>query len=141
MIILASVTDKLRLVTSSVAPVHVHASFADFNGTVVTTGRTNTAIAAAATTDIVLSPAAATQRNVKTLHVRTTSPSSPVDVTVQHTDGAVVANLEKVILAPNEELSYVEGVGFRHLLADGSVKTQDADAFETLYNAMAGSTL
>ena len=59
MILLQS-TDALRVITSGTPPVDVHASFADLVAATgaVTPGRTNTAISTAATTAVVLAPAA-----------------------------------------------------------------------------------
>ncbi len=62
MIILASTSDLIRVVTSHAATIEVHASFVDLNGTTVTPGRTNTLISTATTTTIVGSPGASTVR-------------------------------------------------------------------------------
>ena len=42
MIILASTSDLIRVITSHAATVEVHASYVDLNGTTVTPGRKNT---------------------------------------------------------------------------------------------------
>jgi len=42
MLILASTSDLIRVVTGSAAQIEVHASWVDLNGTTVTPGRTNT---------------------------------------------------------------------------------------------------
>lgn len=111
--LLLSDTDILRLVTSAAVNVDVHASYIDYDGASPTTvpGRKNTLIGTAATTDIVLSPAAGFTRNVKACYIRNRD-VSPVDVTVVHFDGAVSAQLKKVVLAPDDELHYIDGVGF-----------------------------
>jgi len=115
MLLLTSINDRLQLVTSSVADIDVHASWVDTTGsptTTITPGRTNTAIALAAITSVAGTPAASTQRNVKTLHVRNKHASLACDVTVQHTDGTVVAELYKVTLGAGDALEYTDQAGF-----------------------------
>jgi hypothetical protein len=78
----------------------------------ITPGRTNTAISIATTTSIAGSPAAGVQRNIKTLHVRNTHTTLAADVTVQHTDGTVVAQLYKMTMLPSNMLEYTDQGGF-----------------------------
>jgi hypothetical protein len=111
MLLLVSTTDKIQLITGAAVTVDVHASFMDYNGSTVTTGRKNTAITTAATTDIVASPGAGVSRNVKTLNIRNKG-TSPVVITVVHTDGTTAVELKKVNLSPGRCLEYVEGVGW-----------------------------
>jgi hypothetical protein len=119
MLLLASTSDKVQVVTSAAVTVDVHASYMDMasdgSGN-PSTGRKNTAISTAATTDVVLAPAASsTTRNVKTLHIRNRHASSSVDVTVVHTDGTTPVELHKTTLLAGEALEYAEGVGFFEL--------------------------
>jgi hypothetical protein len=108
-LLLTSTSDLLQVVTSAAVTVDVHASWMDYNGTVVTPGRTNCAISTATTTTVVASPAASVQRNVKTLTIRNRS-GSAVDVTVRHTDGTTVAELWKVVALPRaSSWTYMEG--------------------------------
>ena len=58
MIILASTSDLIRVITSHAASIEVHTSYVDLNGTTVTPGRTNTLITTATTATIVGSPGA-----------------------------------------------------------------------------------
>jgi hypothetical protein len=112
MLILASSSDKLQLTTGVAGSIDVHASWMDNVAGAVGPGRTNTAtITTAATTDIVGAPAAGTQRNVKTLHVRNRGAAAN-DVTVQHTDGSNVVTLQKISLLPGYTLEYIDEVGF-----------------------------
>jgi hypothetical protein len=120
-LLLTSTADLLQVVTSAAVTVDVHASWMDYNGTVVTPGRTNTAISTAATTTVVASPAASVQRNVKTLTLRNRGGSS-VDVTVRHTDGTTVAELWKATLAAGQQLVYIEGVGILVLDSNGAAQ-------------------
>jgi hypothetical protein len=112
MLNLVLTTDKLQLVTSTTANVDVHASFADLSGTTVTPGKQNTAIATAATTDIVAVPGASTVRNVKTLHIRNKHTTLSDDVTLLYNANGTTYELYKCTLLTGEELEYVEGVGF-----------------------------
>lgn len=119
MLLLTSTSDKVMLVTSAVCDVEVHASFIDYDGTTVTAGRKNTNITTATTTDVVVSPAAATSRNVKSLHVANAHATTSVEIEIQHTDGATIVQLEKVTLLAGERISYREGVGMRVIDASG----------------------
>jgi hypothetical protein len=112
MIILATTTDKLDLVTGVACAVDVHVSFQDYSGSTVTPGKQNTAITAAATTDILAVPAASTYRNAKTINIRNKHASTSVDVTVRFNQNATIFELYKIALGPGDILSYVEGVGW-----------------------------
>lgn len=111
MILLASTSDLLRVVTSSTSAVDVHASFVDLNGANVTPGRQNTLISSATTTTVVSSPAASTYRTVKTLTIRNRGGSTNV-VTVLHSDGTNVPELLEATLAPDTALHYHEAAGW-----------------------------
>jgi hypothetical protein len=114
MLLLTSPNDRLQIVTSAAATINVHASWVDTDTSsgAVTPGRTNTAIATAATTSIAGAPVAGVQRNVKTLHLRNTHATLACDVTVQHTDGTVVAQLYKLTMQPQDMLEYTDQGGF-----------------------------
>jgi len=112
MLLLASTSDKLQITTTQAVATDVHASFVDLSGTTVTPGRLNTAISTATTTDVVASPAASTQRTVKSLLVRNKHASTAQVVTVIHTDGTTAVELIKVTLGAGECLHYVEEAGF-----------------------------
>lgn len=111
MLLLTSITDKLQLIVGSAGAIDVHASWLDNAAGAVQPGRTNTNISTATTADIVPSPAASTQRNIKTLHVRNRGASANT-VTVQHTDGTTVAQLHQVTLAAGQTLQYIDEIGF-----------------------------
>lgn len=128
MLLLASTSDKLQIVTGQAVPVDVHASWMDYNGSTVTPGRTNSKISTAVTTDVVASPAASTTRNVKTLYVANTHASSSVTVTIQHTDGTNVIQIESVTLLAGERISIKEGVPTRVIDANGMEKINPASA-------------
>lgn len=111
MLLLTSTSDLLKVVTGSALTIDVHASYMDYNGTVVTPGRTNTAITTATTTTVVGSPGSGVQRNVKMLTIANKDVASQV-VTVQHTDGSTTVQLWKGTLNAGDILEFLEGVGF-----------------------------
>ncbi len=105
MLILASITDIVRVITSAAAQIEVHASWVDLNGTTVTPGRTNTPhIVTAATTTVVASPAASTQRNIKHLNITNDHATQSCIVTVEHTDGTTIIELMAFTLLPGENM-------------------------------------
>lgn len=112
MILLVSTSDLLKVDTDAAAAVDVHASFMDYDGAVVTPGRTNTAISTATSTTVVASPSVNVQRNVKALTIFNKEAAVSVKVTVKHTDGSTVAELCAATLYPGQSLVYLEGTGF-----------------------------
>jgi hypothetical protein len=110
-ILLASTSDLLRVVTSSTSAVDVHASWVDLNGTTVTPGRTNTLISSATTTTVVGSPASSTYRTVKALTVRNRGVATNV-VTILHSDGTSIPELIEATLGPDTSLQYHEAAGW-----------------------------
>lgn len=115
MLLLTSTDDKIQVVTDAADAVDVHASYMDYAvgpPESTTPGRKNTPIAAAATTDVVPSPAASVQRNVKFLAIRMKG-TGPVAVTVVHTDGTNAVEIKSQVLdADHRELQYIDGIGF-----------------------------
>jgi hypothetical protein len=139
MLLLTSTSDLISLVTSSTATIDVHASYVDNASGTITPGRTNTAtISSASTTTIVGSPAASTQRNVKTIIICNRSASTSCVVTVKLTDGTNNNQLVSTTLQIGEELIYLEGnQGFTQLTASGAVKT----AFDPTNVSFTGGTM
>jgi hypothetical protein len=111
MLILASATDKLQIVTASPGTINVHASYLDNVAGTVVPGRKNTQVTTATTTDVVLAPAGGTYRNLKTLQVYNAGAAANT-VTVQHTDGATAAQLHQVTLGAQATLQYIDEIGF-----------------------------
>jgi hypothetical protein len=137
MLLLTSPNDRLQVVTSVAATVHVHTSWVDTNTSsgAVTPGRTNTIITTAATTAVAGGgPAAGVQRNVKTLHVRNIAGAPTCDVTVQHTDGTIVVQLYKCTLAGNDALEYTDQGGFSSAISGGAGGWTTGDAKLTMKN-------
>ena len=112
MLVLASTTDLVQVVSGQAASLDVHASWADALAGAITPGRGNVVIATAATTTVVAAPAASTQRNVKALHIRNKHATQACDVTVQHTDGTTIARLYRTTLNPADMLEYTDTNGF-----------------------------
>lgn len=105
MLLLASTSDIIRIVTGSAANIVVHASWVDNLSGAITPGRTNTAaITTATTTTVVAAPAASTQRNVKHLNITNNHASASTQVTVQHYDGTNSEDLMGVTLLAGENL-------------------------------------
>ena len=121
MINLTSTSDILRVVTTSAAQIEVHASWVDFDGTVITPGRTNTPhITTATTTTVVASPAAATQRNVKHLNITNDHASLSCVVTVEHSDGTTIIEMMAFTLLPGENMILNEEGRWAHRDAQGA---------------------
>lgn len=138
MILLTSTSDAISVVTSSAATTDVHASWLDNLSGSITPGRTNTAsIASATTTTIVPSPAASTQRNVKTITIRNRHASTSQDVIVKHTDGTNNLEMFKCSLSAGEELIYTDADGWTHFLPGG----EEASGFNQNAVAITGGTI
>ena len=120
MIILASTSDLIRVVTSHAAQVEVHASFVDLAGTTVTPGRTNTLITTATTTTVVAPPGSSTVRNVKHLNITNNHAGQSCIVTVEHSDGTTVIELMSFTLLPGENMIFNEEGRWAHRDAQGA---------------------
>lgn len=124
MIILATTSDVIRLVTTSANALDVHASWVDnqtATATPYTPGRTNTAIAAAATTTVLASPAVSTQRQLKKLTACARGGANTV--TVEYFDGTTAFRALSVTLASGEKLEYEDLCGWSVSDATGALKT------------------
>jgi hypothetical protein len=125
MLLLTSTSDVIRVVTSAVSDIRVHADFADKTVGIddVAMGRTNTAaITSATTTTVVGSPAVSTARNVKALYIHNVHATVTCDVTVEHYDGSIASRVSKATLLAGESLDFIEGLGFTHYDTNGSPK-------------------
>ena len=126
MIILATTTDLVQIITGSTQAIKVHASYVDLNTSTsaITPGRLNTSIATATTTTVVASPAASTDRTVKYLSIQNTGVAGET-VTVLHTDGTTPINLQNITLNAGYTLVYTDGGGPPWTLydANGNIQT------------------
>jgi hypothetical protein len=152
MIQLIGASDLLQVVSSAAGQLDVYASYVDSLSTgVVQVGRLNTRITTAATTTVVGSPGASNARRIKIVSVSNAHATVSQTVRVLLTDGTTAIELESVILAPGERLTYTEGVGMRVVgtlgvprevvpFVDGNASTADvvANAADTY---LAGSNL
>jgi hypothetical protein len=123
MILLTSTSDLVQVVTGGTQAIKVHASYVDINASnVVTPGRLNTAIASATTTSVVASPGSGVSRNLKFLSIANTDASASDAVTVQHTDGTTVIQLQKITLPAGYTMTYnADGGGWALLDKSGGV--------------------
>jgi len=143
MILLTSTSDKIQVITGSATTVQVHSSWVDNAAGTITPGRTNTpTISGAATTDVVASPAASTQRNVKFLSVRNDHASLSNLITIQHTDGTNIEKLWSGTLLAQEEVCFTEAAAWQYLDANGALKpsTGKLDVWLEVVNDIAYST-
>ena len=121
MLLLTSTSDVVRLTTgTATSTIEVHTSYVDVSGATITPQRLNTRITTAATTTIVESPAAATQRNVKAIYVTNNSLGTSCVVGIQHTDGTNIVELMQFVLLPGENMGYREDGSWVHRDAQGA---------------------
>lgn len=111
MLILSSTSDKVQVGLLAGGNVTVHASYLDNVAGAVNPQRKNTLITTTALTDIVASPPASVQRNVKTMHIHNNG-AAAVGVSVLLTDGTTAVTLAQQTLAPNATLQYIDEIGF-----------------------------
>ena len=104
--ILTTITDIVRVVTSTAGTINVQADWADQTTTTFVAGRTNTAITTATTTTIVGSPATSTQRQVKNMTIVNTDALVTNTITVQFFDGTNAFVVFVFTLAPNRQIQF-----------------------------------
>jgi hypothetical protein len=104
--ILSGTSDVVSIITGSALSTQVLASWSDITTTTFTPGRTTTIISGATTTTIVPSPAASTQRQVKTIVIRNNDASLSNLITVQFFDGTNTPIVFQRTLLAGESLEY-----------------------------------
>ena len=119
MLLLASTSDLLQIVTSHAAQVECHVSWVD-NDASFTPGRQNTVVTTATTTTIAPSPGASVKRNVKHINITNDHASQSCIVTVEHTDGTNVIELIAFTLLPGENMLFNEEGRWNHRDAQGA---------------------
>lgn len=125
MLLLTSTSDKVQLTLgTAVSTVEVHADWMDNASGTVTPGRINTDFTTTTAADIVGSPGASTQRNVKNLNIKNSDSATSTTVEVTHLDGTLTQSLIKVLLLPGEVLLYTETGMWLHYSSDGVLKSQ-----------------
>lgn len=121
MLLLSSVNDVIRVITTAAASIEVHASWVDLSGTTVTPDGLNTPnITTPTTTTVVPAPLASTVRNVKGLYITNVSPSASTRVAVEHFDGTNAVELMGFILLPGENMTFNEEGRWSHRDAQGA---------------------
>jgi hypothetical protein len=123
MILLTSTSDLIQAVSGSTGNIDVHASYVDYNGTVVTPGRTNTCRSQRRR----LLPSSvrrdrSTQRNAKHISIRNAHASTSNAITVQHYDGTTTTTLVKYTLLAGESLQYWDERGWIVIDSSGGIK-------------------
>jgi hypothetical protein len=121
MIILLPTTDKVQVITSAAGDIDVHCSYVDWDTATgsAASGRLNTTITTAATTDISGSPAAGKERNIRRIAFNNVHASIPNTITVQIV-GNITVDSKVVTLLPGEELVMGEnGVWYQYDAAGG----------------------
>ena len=112
---LFSTTDKLQLITSTVADLEVIATYTDLvksSGAWSKTDRQLTKITSATTTDILAAPAATEVRGINSLFIRNKHGSTSNELTVVYNANGTNYEGYKTTLLAGETLEYIEGIGF-----------------------------
>lgn len=107
MLLLTSTSDKIQIAIGTAnAAIDVHCSWVDNSSGFITPGRLNTVNQnSVGTIDIVPSPGANVQRNVKGIFITNNSTTVSTSIMVLHTDGTNVADIIGVTLFPGENLN------------------------------------
>lgn len=121
MMLLATTSDVIRVVTSGTADIHCYASWIDNATGTITPGSTPTAITSATTTTLVAAPGSSTQRNVRTLNIRNKHATTSNTLTIQFYNGTAYEIFAVTLLA-GETVEYVDGQGWRVYDSTGQVK-------------------
>lgn len=121
MLNLSTTSSVIRVITASAATIEAHASWVDFNGTVVTPNSVNLPnITTATTTTLVSAPAASTVRNVKGIYITNVSASASTRVAVEIFDGTNAVEMMGFILLPGENMTFNEEGRWNHRDAQGA---------------------
>lgn len=141
MLILASTSDKVQLVSGSAVTLDSHATYMDLNAGTVTPGRNNEKPNTAVTIDIVDPPAASTTRSVKFLCIKNIHASSSNAISIQHTDGTNVVTLWSGTLLAGESVTFTEEKGFRYFDASGIEKANPLTIAGNMLTARLGTSV
>jgi len=115
MLLLASTSDILRIVTGAAATIEVHVDYVDLTVATgaITPGRQNTVISTATTTTVCASPASGVVRNIRGITL-TNNSSVTSQVETQHFDGTTSAELMGITLLAGENCIYNEEGEWSH---------------------------
>ena len=132
MLILASTSESLEIITSAAGSVDYVAGYADHTTSGATAGSATGNISTATTTTAIAAPAASTQRQIREVTVRNAGTAAN-HVTVQLKPSGTALTIVKAALQPGETLAYSAGQGWYSLDSAGREKTTSALAQETGY--------
>lgn len=125
--ILDSTTKKLELLTATAASTDFSVSYVDITTTTFVGGSTDGNVAAATTTDLVLAPAASTQRQIKTIEIRNRDTTTQTVTIKLDVSGAERYKTAETALLPGECLYYAEGRGWYSTDSAGREKVAARD--------------
>jgi hypothetical protein len=132
MLILASTSESLEIITSAAGSVDYVAGYADHTTSGATAGSATGNISTATTTTAIAAPASSTQRQIREVTVRNAGTAAN-HVTVQLKPSGTALTVVKAALQPGETLAYSAGQGWYSLDSAGRQKTTSALAQETGY--------
>jgi hypothetical protein len=124
MLLLNTVSDLIRVITSSANALDVFVSFVDTTTTTTAGGRQRTSISSAATTTVVAAPAASTERVIKSASFNARGGAN--SVIVFFTDGTaenLIGGSTGLVLSSGDTLIYTDTEGWRVQDANGQIKT------------------
>jgi hypothetical protein len=127
-ILLASTTDEIQLVTSVAASIDIATSWRDLSGSTVGRDRDNIQVTTATTTTIVPPPGASVYRAVAMIFLRNVDTTQPCVVTVIHrAAGPVDVELLSVTLNPGDTLAWNEHDAWRYMRNPFGTMSSDHD--------------
>lgn len=132
MLILASTSESLEIITSAAGSVDYVAGYADHTTSGATAGSAAGNISTATTTTAIAAPASSTQRQIREVTLRNAGTAAN-HVTVQLKPSGTALTIVKAALQPGETLAYSAGQGWYSLDSAGREKTTSALAQETGY--------
>jgi hypothetical protein len=120
-IFLTSTNDLIYLITESAVTIDVYVGYDDLDTTdnTMTPGRSNSAITTATTTTIVSAPGSNIVRKIKNINIKNKHATSSCIVTLQHTDGTTVIELDKRTLYAGDSININENGEITPLPLDG----------------------
>ncbi len=123
MIILKATTETLELSTSSAADIDYSISYADITTTTFSPSTNEDKITSATSTTVLSAPAASTQRQVKLITISNRHASTANTVRLKKDiSGTEYYMTPATTLLAGETSQYIDGKGWTHYLANGSVQ-------------------
>jgi hypothetical protein len=110
--ILATITSVLRVVTDSVADLHIATDYADMTSTTFTPNAGNVIVNTATTVNIVASPPASTQRQIKSVLIANRHATLSNNVNVELFDGINSAKVYSYTLGAGQIIQYKSDSGW-----------------------------